>query len=259
MTRTLQYRQAILCCLTLLCLLGSSLTSYAQGSVKQAQGLAQALSQQTALPINVRLRFQIMGKQLPVLDGKGDAKGMLAFFSTTRILFWNDPASTGAAQNMRELEQQFVQLAKPKGFNLDLPPVGYSTAGAGAVAAPSSGNVLGGSQGALLVNRSTREELAELTLRAEEMGTAALAERFSAQLLALRDSLTVLRLDLADDQVSSEAVRNVLKARAEFLAGDGAGLGDTALRQKMDLMADALRTNFPPQVLRQARGSQVRL
>jgi hypothetical protein len=225
------------------------------GNVAQAQRLAEQLGQQGELPVNVRLRFQVLHDLIPALSGEGDAGSILTFFSTTRILVWNRPLSPQTGQMMRDFEGQMVALARGKSFNLDLPPVGYSTAGAAGGAAPPMASPP--SSGPLLVNRSTREGLLEATLRAEEMGTAALSRNASPPLQALRDSLTVLRQDLADDQVSSDAVRNVLLARVAFLASPASSGADPAFMEKLDAATEALRTNFPPELLRRSRGQMV--
>ena len=190
--------------------------SLAQGvDVKEAERLAQTLSQQADLPVNVRLRFSLLDDMLKGLLGKADPANTLSFFSTTRILAWNQPVSPLTAEALRDFEAQMVLLARSKNFNLDLPPVGYSTVGATGAPVPVAG---GPNSGPLLTDRSTREGLQLLTLRAEEMGTNALSASPSPELQTLRDSLTVLRQDLADSQISSDAVRNVLLARAVYLA-----------------------------------------
>ncbi len=225
------------------------------GNVNEAKRLADSLSQQNDLPVNVRLRFQLLRDMMGGITGKGDPSNTLNFFSTTRILFWNRPANPSVGQTMRDFEAQVTTLARAKGINLDLPPVGYSTAGAAGGAAPPP--AASGTAGPLLTARISRESLAEFTLRAEESGTETLAQKSSPQLLALRDSLTVLRQDLADPQVASDAVRNVLQARAVFLASPAAANAPAELRQRLDRMAEALRTVFPPDVLRQMRGQQI--
>jgi hypothetical protein len=223
--------------------------------VAQSKQLAETLANASELPINVRLRFQLVRDMVGGIASKGSSDNALAFFSTTRVLFWNRPASPTTGQAMRDLEQRIVALASSKGFHLDLPPVGYSTAGAagGGMAPP------GPAAGPLLVNRSTREGLFELTLRAEEMGTFALANGGTPELLALRDSLTVLRQDLADSQVASDAVRNALLARAVYLASPSSAAIDPQLKQKLDIATEALRTNFPPELLRATRGQTISL
>ena len=91
------------------------------------------------------------------------------------------------------------------------------------------------------------------------MGTIGLANGGSSQLQTLRDSLTVLRQDLADSEVATDAIRNVLLARAAYLASPAAAAADPQLLQNLDAAADALRSNFPAELLRQARGQQLRI
>lgn len=238
--------------LMLLCLL--AVPGFAQGNVAEAKRLAGVLSQQQELPVNVRLRFELARDMMGGLAGKGDPGSVLGFFSTTRILAWNQPVSPATGQALREFEQQVVALAKGKGVNLDLPPVGYSPVGAPSVAEPEAPTATGGS---MLTTRSTREGLLEFTLRAEEMGTEALGRGANRELQAVRDSLTVLRQDLSDSQVSSDAVRNVLLARASYLASPASANGDRGFLSRLDAAAEALRSNFSPEVLRQARGQQL--
>lgn len=244
-------------CLRILFLIGFlALTpALAQGgNVAEARRLADSLAAAQELPVNVRLRMQLLGDMMGGLAAKGDSSAALAFFSTTRILVWNRPLSPATGQQMRAFEQQVVALARDKGFNLDLPPVGYSSAGVAGGAQPLPAQA---SPRDLLTNVSTREGLYTFTLRAEEAGTEALARGGTPGLQAVRDSLTVLRQDLTDAQVSSEAVRNVLLARARFLSSPESGAADPAFVQALDAAIEALRTNFPPDKLRSARGGQV--
>lgn len=226
-----------------------------QGNVNEAKRLANSLSEQNDLPVNVRLRFQLLRDMMGGLGGKSSSTNTLNFFSTTRILFWNRPVSSEAGQAMRSYEAQVVALARDKGVALDLPPVGYSTAGAAGGATPPP--QASGAAGPLLTARTSREALVEATLRAEESGTETLERANSSELLALRDSLTVLRQDLADPGVASDAVRNVLQARALFLVSPAASSAPAELMQRLDRMSEALRTAFPPEVLRQTRGQQI--
>ena len=225
---------------------------WSQGNVNEAKKLADTLSQTRDLPTNVRLRFQLLRDMMGGLAGKSDPSPTLSFFSTTRILFWNRPASSNVGQTMRDYEAQVVALASSRGVALDLPPVGYSTSGAagGAVATPSR---------QLFQERATKEGLFEVTLRAEEAGTAALGSANSQELLALRDSFTVLRLDLDDSMVATEAVRNVLLARAQYLSSPAAVNAPSSLLQRLDTAAEVLRAQFPPTLLRQARGQSVNI
>jgi hypothetical protein len=226
------------------------------GSVAEAKRLADSLSQRQEMPINVRLRMQLLRDMMGGLAAKGDPSNALKFFSTTRVLAWNRPLNPETGQEMRAFEQQVVALSQAKGFNLDLPPVGYSTAGTAGGAQPLATSA---SSAPLLANRTNREVLAGYVLRAEEMGTIGLANGGSSQLQTLRDSLTVLRQDLADSEVATDAIRNVLLARAAYLASPAAAGADPQLLQNLDAAADALRSNFPAELLRQARGQQLRI
>ena len=240
--------------LLLLMTLLVGLPAFAQNSnVTEARRLADGISQAQELPVNVRLRMQLMRDMMGGLTGKGDPGNALKFFSTTRILFWNNPVNPATGQQMRAFEGQVVALAAARGVNLDLPPVGYSPSGAPANNAPSSSPA---TPGDMLVNLSTREGLFTLTLRAEEEGTEALGSGGLPALQAVRDSLTVLRLDLNDAQVSSDAVRNVLLARARYMASTEAGHAPR-FSQALDVAIEALRSNFPPDKLRSARGGQL--
>ena len=240
-------RHSSLVLTALLLLMGLTASGWAQGNVAEAQRLAGILGNQSEFPVNVRLRYQVLNGRLPSLKGKEDPQPILTFFSTTRILTWNRPVGTQTAETVKRFEAEMVALAKEKGFALDLPPVGYSTTVSGA-ARPTSG------QGSFLPRAVDRPTLAKAVLTAEEFGTDALARTSTPQLLALRDSLTALRVDLADRGVASDTVREVLRTRVEFLASPAAASADAGLLQSLDNAADLLRANFPPEVLRQSRG-----
>lgn len=236
----------------LLIVLGFPTFALAQTSTSEAQRLAGVLGQSNEFPVNVRLRYQVLQDLLPNLKGKADPKPVLTFFSTTRILSWNRPVPAETASTLRSFESQMVSLAKEKGISLDLPPVGYSGAGA-----PSAQPLAAG--GAVLPGRSDNDTLAKATLRAEEFATDGLNRGNSPQLLALRDSLTALRLDLANPSVSSDAVREVLRTRVEFLASPASGTVDAGLLEHLDKLTDLLRGTFSPELLRATRGQQVQL
>ncbi len=224
----------------------------AQTSTTEAQRLAGILGSQNEFPVNVRLRYQVLNDLIPGLKGKNDPNPILTFFSTTRVLSWNRPVSSETARNLRSFESEMVALAKEKGFSLDLPPVGYSASGApSAPVAPAAGG--------LLPARPDRETLAKAVLRAEEFGTDALSQAHSPQLLALRDSLTTLRLDLADPGVASDVVREVLRTRVEFLTSPASGSVNAGFVEHLDRATDLLRAAFPPEVLRQSRGLVIEL
>ncbi len=224
--------------------------SLAQGNPAEAQRLAGVLANQAEFPVNVRLRYQVLQDLIPSLKGKGDSSPTLTFFSTTRVLSWNRPVGPEATNNLRALESQMVALAKGKGVNLDLPPVGYSSSGAPVSVAANPGQ-------SILPPRSDRETLAQATLRAEEFGTDALNRKPTPELVALRDRLTALRLDLADSTVASDTVREVLRTRVEFLISPAASSVDSGFIEHLDRLTDLLRSTFPPDQLRQSRGQSV--
>lgn len=228
-----------------------ALPALGQTAVPEAKRLADQLAQQSELPVNVRLRFQLLRDMMGSLAGKGDSNSILSFFSTTRVLFWNRPISSETGNLMRAYEAQVAGLAQGRGFPLDLPPVGYSSAGAaGGAQIPVAPNAPW-----LFSEQFTREGLYELVLRAEEHGTMALERQPSADLLALRDSLTVLRQDLNDTEVASDAVRNVLLTRVRFLQGPDYASAPPELKERLRLAIEALRAAFPPERLRQSRGA----
>ncbi len=237
-----------------LCLILTTLPALAQSSsVKQAQAVAQSLANQETLPVNVRLRFQILEDQLPLLAGKQDPSSLLRFFSTSRILFWNEPASQNASQSMQQFESLVVGLSKERGISLDVPPVGYSSNNYTTVSPQPVG-------GGLLAGRLSRTDLELATLRAEEAATFAIqGGQSSQQLQALRDAFTVLRQDLADDTLATVAVRNALQARVVYLAGDASNVQDAELKSRLDIWADGLRATITPATLRAASGQQIRI
>ncbi len=244
------YRQITLT--LLLVILAFPTLALGQSATAEAQRLAGVLGQSNEFPVNVRLRYQVLQDLLPNLKGKTDPKPVLTFFSTTRILSWNRPVPAETASTLRSFESQMVSLAKEKGISLDLPPVGYSGAGAPSALPQAAG-------GAVLPGRSDSDTLAKATLRAEEFATDGLNRGSSPQLLALRDSLTALRLDLADPSVSSDAVREVLRTRVEFLASPTSRSADAGLLEHLDKLTDLLRGTFSPEMLRVTRGQQIQL
>ncbi len=224
--------------------------AYAQADPVEAQRLAGLLASQAEFPVNVRLRYQVLQDLVPGLKGKGDPSPTLTFFSTTRTLSWNRPVSPATAQHLRSFESQMVALAKGRGVNLDLPPVGYSGSGAPTVVSGNTGV-------AILPARPDRTTLAQAVLRAEEFGTDDLSRRSSSELLALRDSLTALRLSLAEPNVPSDAVREVLRARVSFLTSPSAGSASAGLLEHLDRATDLLRAAFSPETLRSSRGQNL--
>lgn len=215
-----------------------------EASPERAAELAGRLSSTQELPTNVRLRFQVLGNQINQLVGKGDPSNLLRFFSDTRVMIWSRPVKPATEQTMRSLEQQMVALAGDRGVNLDLPPVGY---------APLAGPRL------ISPERVTAPGLSNLVLQTEQVATELLQANSSADLLFFRDNLTRLREDLADGAVETNSVRSVLGSRVRYLAGDAPSTADQRLVQRMDQLAEVLRGNFPPEVLRQNRGQVLTL
>lgn len=213
--------------------------------VSKAQQLSQTLSRSQELPSNVRLRFELLGDKVDVLGGKGDPSKVLGFFSDTRVMVWNQQVAPSTEQSMRQLEQEMVKLAKQRGINLDLPPVGF---------APR----VGGSR-LLSSERVTAGGLSNLVLQTEQIATELLQQNQSAELLFLRDGLTSVREDLADGDVASDRIRILLGARARFLAGDASRITDPRLQEKLLQLGEVLRSLFPPERLRATRGQQISL
>ena len=211
-------------------------------SVAEATRIARQMGEFQELPRNVQLRFQVLANRMDVFQGKEAPKDLLSFFSDTRVMVWNRPVSPPVEQNMRLLEEQMVELAQSRGFNLDLPPVGY---------APQSQSRL------ISAERVTRDGFVNLVLQTERLATDALNTKSSAELLFLRDNLTRLREDLADGTVASDSVRSVLGSRARFLASEDVVGADPRLLQQLTTLGEVLRSTFTPQALRQARGGNL--
>lgn len=229
----------------LLSLLLTSATLAQSGSVPNARRLANQLGATQELPANVRLRFQLLAEKMDVFSRKkGDPGQLLSFFSDTRVMVWNRPVTPNVDQTMRQFESEMVSLARNRGVNLDLPPVGF---------APRAGASL------LSSERVTRDGLSNLILQTEQVATEILHRNQSSDLLTLRDGMTILREDLADGSISSDNVRNLLGARVRFLAGPASTSADQRLKQGLDQLGEVLRANFPPQMLRGTRGGQLTL
>lgn len=233
-----------LLCFLLICNLASAVLAQS-GSVATAQDLANRLSASQELPRNVQLRFQVLSYESKLFSEKGDVSDLLNFFSDTRVMVWNRQVSPNVSQNMRELEQQFVALAKDKGYNLDLPPVGYAPQAAGTLRILSS-------------ERPTRDGMSNLILQTEQLATEQLQGHSSRRLLVLRDNLTRFREDVSDGSVSSDLVRALMGSRVRFLAGkDVQRLTDPRLLDKLDTLAEVLYGSFPPQRMRSSKGQQL--
>lgn len=229
--------------LSLLLVLSLALSAQA-ASVAEATRISQQMGSFVELPRNLQLRFQVLAHRMEVFNGSELPKELLSFFSDTRLMVWSRPISPPVEQNMRLLEQQMVELARQKGFNLDLPPVGY---------APPAQSYLISSE------RVTAGGVQNVTLQAERLATEELGKRNSAELLFLRDNLTRFREDVADGSVASDSVRGVLGARARFLASDAAVGADPRLIQQLTTLGEVLRSTFTPEALRQARGGNLTL
>lgn len=205
-------------------------------SAAVASDLAQRLSQVQEFPTNVRLRFQILAAEVDELEGNSPMEDVLHFFSDTRVMVWNRPASPNVQQTMRSFEDQVVALAAARGRHLDLHGVGY---------APLPQSRL------LSTERVTATGLTNVTLATEQAASNALAANSSADLLFLRDNLTRMREDLTDGNLSANSVRSVMGARARYLAGAAAGAGSEPLMQNLNVLGEILRANFPPDRLRE--------
>ncbi len=216
--------------------------------VANAQNLARNLANQGSLPVNVRLRLQILAQQLPNIKRNDQAANILGFFSTTRVMVWNQAPAQGVGATMEELERNMVQLAQAQGRSLDLPPVGYSPAP-------------GGSRAANLIHREliTRNGLSELVLQTEQVATElVVANPTAMDLLYLRDSLTHLRQDIADPAVAAASLRRVLEARARFLVSDDSTrIQDERLMRGLASLSEMVRGTFPPERLRTAGSIQI--
>lgn len=213
-----------------------------------AQKLANNLGDQESLPINVRLRLQILAQQLPNIKRNDQLDTVLSFFSSTRILVWSLAASQGVSSTMQDLERNMVELARSRGRSLDLPPVGYS---------PAPGATRAGT----LINseRITRMGLSELVLQTEQVATElVVANPTAIDLLYLRDSLTTLRQDVGDPAVSATSLRRVLEARARFLVSDESDrIQDPRLTRGLNSLSWVIRGTFPPERLRTAGSIQI--
>lgn len=239
-------------------------TLFAQAaSWSRASSLAQQLGQAGDLPNNVRLRFQVMANQLPSLEKKksNEAASMWSFFTTTRDMAWSQQLNPATSTTMQQFEQEMVGLAKSKGKNLDLPPVGYAPAGSytPGIGAGSSGSPVSGGSALLSGGQTTIEGLTTVVQRTEELAGATLASNNSAELLFLRDNLSRLREDLADRTFAADGVRAVMGARVRYLAGDGKRISAPELDEFLAILGEILRNNYPPEFLRSKAGQQLSL
>lgn len=208
---------------------------WAQSFQKQkATQLAQRLSQSAELPENVKLRFEVLAWQLESLNSR-DTDNLLGFFSDTRIMVWNQQVDPQTEQTMSSFEEQMQQLAASDNRYLDLPPVGYSPRGP---------------QRLLTNEKSTAEGLSQLTLNTERIATEMLSSHNSPALLSLRDNLTDLREDLANNSVSPNSARRVIGSWTRLVSQDATVLDtDQRLEANLERLLTSLRGTIPLQAL----------
>ena len=209
---------------------------------EKATQLAQRLSQTAELPENVKLRFEVLAWQLQSIDSR-DADNLLGFFSDTRILLWNQQVGPQTEQAMRSFEQQMQEFAATDGRYLDLPPVGYSPQG------PKR----------LLSNeKSPADGLTQLTLNTERIATEMLADNNSVALLSLRDNLTDLREDLADNSIAPNSARRVIGSWTRLVSRDASLLDkDRRLEESLQRLLTSLRGTIPLQALESPTDAEV--
>lgn len=178
-----------------------ALPATAQVNPQEIAGQARQVSQlaaQAGAPENIPLRFSLLADEATELGSEQDQafRSFLGFFSDSRALFWSTVQSSTAHQAMARLEGSMLALADERGIALDLPPVGQSTAYSPASAV-------------------SQQQLAQLALQAERLGTELLADYPGAELLALRDALTRFRVALEEGAPIDYA--SLLDARRAFL------------------------------------------
>ena len=201
---------------------------------EKASQLAQRLSQSTEFPENVRLRFEVLAWQLKSLNSR-DTDNLLGFFSDTRIMVWNQQVGPQTEQSMVSFEEQMQELAATDSRYLDLPPVGYSPRGP---------------QRLLTNEKSTADGLTQLTLNTERIATEMLADNNSPALLSLRDNLTDLREDLANNSISPNSARRVIGSWTRLVSQEAPLLdSDKRLENNLERLLTSLRGTIPLQAL----------
>ena len=196
---------------------------------QQAISHATALAKSSVFQDNVRLRFAVLTEELNRLNQKGDVNDVLRFFSDTRVMVWNNPVPEADQARMLALEEQMQALAESNGRNLDLPPVGYAPRGRATL---------------MLTERLTANGMNSLILNTERLATEVLSQSPSAELRALRDSLTLLREDFSDGRVQASNVTEMLQARVDLaLRGPAALQADPRLSASLNSLVTAIRGN----------------
>ena len=123
------------------------------------------------------------------------------------------------------------------------PPVGYSPQG------PKR----------LLSNeKSTADGLTQLTLNTERIATEMLADNNSVALLSLRDNLTDLREDLADNSIAPNSARRVIGSWIRLVSRDASLLDkDRRLEESLQRLLTSLRGTIPLQALESPTDAEV--
>ncbi len=196
---------------------------------QQAEQLSRSLSTSDNLPV----RFHLLANQVKSLDSREEVNQWLAFFSDSRVLFWNSPASEPAQKAMAQLETTAKEFASQRGFYLDLPPVGFSptVTGGGPLALPQDPTY-------------THQGLINSAVVAERVATQVLQSHAGDQdLQRLHSSLEQVRSQLVAGTPQPETVAEFLKARAEYLMARPAGANQEQLNLQLDMLVSALRQN----------------
>lgn len=231
-----------------------------------AQRLASALGAKSDLPENLRLRFQVLAAIIPNLDSrKENPSDTIAFFNTTRTLFWNQPASNANTAAMQELEKQVAALAKQRKINFDASKPGSSKhsakaksrssqKGKGVSRKPASSAANPKPSSSLLTQRLSASQLLKLSQTARQEIAQKPTDMIAIATLDLDDSLIDLNRELVKGGSSLPApiVRQVLLERATLFSTRIVKDFHPRLKNSIDNLIQGLQASFEPQALRRA-------
>lgn len=235
-------------------------------STAAAERLASALGAKSDLPENIRLRFQVLAAIISNLaNHKENPSDTIAFFNTTRILFWNQPASNANTAAMQELEKQVAALARQRKVNLDTSKPGSNKhiakaksrssqerKGVSRKSTSSAANPKPSSS--LLTQKLSASQLLKLSQAARQEIAQKPADMIAIATLNLDDSLVDLNRELVKGGSSLPApiVRQVLTERARLFSTSIVKRFNPKLKHSIDSLIQGLQASFEPMALRRA-------
>lgn len=215
---------------TLVCCLLLSPSAWAQDLRPTLKAESHQLSRMVTTSDTLPARFYLLGVHVGRVNNDDQLKHWLAFFSDTRVLFWNSPAPQQAQTAMAQLEQTTVKFASQRGVQLDLPPVGFSPT-VGRAAAPSAAPT-----------EYSREGLVNLAVIADDLaGQLSKSGSAGPTLTRLSQVLTTFRSEVGAGQTRTSTVSDLVRARAGYLMTRPTGAGAEQLDLHLNMLVSALR------------------